>query len=506
MGMRHRRTMFRVALSMTALVALMGCSDDLVSTTSPAGERAPDVIRVAGGGGDAKVGNASPLGAPEAASSMVAGDARMMPMPCAGVTEFELVGELPALDTPADGWRYSKVTELDPAVVSRLTAAFGLTGSVEALPAEWGGGWRVGPDDGSAPALWLGADGLGWWSYSAPWPSVAVAEPAPVEAPDAVVSESSEMSGESPRPIEPVAPPEVKPPVGVPDAAQAEALARQRFAELGLEVNDADLEVYADEWSASVTLWHTLNGVRTGFATSVGFGENATITYAGGQFNTPEAVSGFARVGTPAAFERLSANGGMWWGGGVSKMMVDCAPVMTGEEAGVESGTTVEPPTFTVNIVGVKESWWTLYDVDGTVWLVPGYTFVDSEGGEHLVPAVSDELVQPAEPMPVDEPTPVEEPAPVEGPAVSEPAPGNTGASEPGYDPDQPVTSPVSSEVVERVVGLPEDEASTVAKELGFEMRVTERDGESFPVTADYRTDRINVVIEAGVVTTASIG
>lgn len=470
--MRHRRHTFRVAVSMTALIALLGCSDDFVSTSAPDAPRAPSVIRVAGGGGDAKVGGLVSSAAPEAASSMVADDGRMMPMPCGGITEFELVGDLPALDTPVDGWHFTAREGLDEAAVARLASVFGMSADVVELPADWGGGWRMGPDDGSAPAIWLGADGLGWWSYSAPWPTMREAEPI-----------AADGSFAEPEPMEP--------PVGVPSAAEAEQLARQVFEGLGLTVDPAHIETYADDWGASVTLWQVLDGLRTGFTTSVGFGENATITYAGGQLPSPERVTGFERIGSTAGFERLTSTVGGWWGGGMAKIMIDCAPP---EMANVADGEPVEPATMTVEIVSVKETWWQLYDVDGSVWLTPGYAFLDSNGIEYTVPAVVDELVEPVEPAPV-------EPAPVE-PGVIEPAPDDGGMSSPGYDPD----APVSTEVVERVIGLDEQAATDTATELGFEVRVVERDGESFPVTADYRVDRVNLVITDGVVTGASVG
>jgi len=509
-GMKHRRTTFRVALSMTALIALMGCSDDLPGTAGGA-EKAPTVIRIsgAGGSGGAKMSETAALGAPEAMSSDAAPTSRMM-MPCFGLTEYVLVGELPALDTPVDGWRYAPSTQLDEEAVARIAAAFGVGGDIVELPPDWGGGWRIGPDDGSAPALWFGADGLGWWSYSAPWNTTAEAN---AVASDQAVAPSGEGEGAMVDPS--IKPMELQPPVGVPDAARATELARQVFEQLGLEVGETDLEVYADQWGASVTLWHTLDGMRTGYATGLGFGADAAITYAGGQSREPERVTGFERVGTSAGFDRLVDSGGMWWGGGYARPKVSCAPPLVMDDSvTVEPGLTpegapepatepasepqfVEPPTITVEIVSVKEAWWTLYDMDGTVWLVPGYVFVDREGGEHMVPAVSDDLVQPVEPTSVDEPV-VSEPTPV----VSEPLPVEPGTSEP-VDVADPAAATATAE---EIIGLTEDKAAAVVEGAGLAWRVVERDGEQFPVTADYRTDRVNAVIADGVVTSAKVG
>ena len=56
-------------------------------------------------------------------------------------------------------------------------------------------------------------------------------------------------------------------------------------------------------------------------------------------------------------------------------------------------------------------------------------------------------------------------------------------------------------------VGLPEDEATVQAYNNGFDVvRITSRDGKYFPVTRDYREDRINFNIEETLVVQASVG
>lgn len=56
-------------------------------------------------------------------------------------------------------------------------------------------------------------------------------------------------------------------------------------------------------------------------------------------------------------------------------------------------------------------------------------------------------------------------------------------------------------------VGLTEVEAQTRASELGLaSVRIARRDGETFAGTADFRVDRLNIEIDNGIVTTASIG
>ena len=45
-----------------------------------------------------------------------------------------------------------------------------------------------------------------------------------------------------------------------------------------------------------------------------------------------------------------------------------------------------------------------------------------------------------------------------------------------------------------------EDEFSALAAEFGLTMRVVQRDGEFLMVTEDYSIDRVNVIVNSGVV------
>jgi hypothetical protein len=56
-------------------------------------------------------------------------------------------------------------------------------------------------------------------------------------------------------------------------------------------------------------------------------------------------------------------------------------------------------------------------------------------------------------------------------------------------------------------VGLREDEATVAAYNNGFcVVRITRRDGVSYPATRDYRTDRINFNVEEMLIVAASVG
>lgn len=63
-----------------------------------------------------------------------------------------------------------------------------------------------------------------------------------------------------------------------------------------------------------------------------------------------------------------------------------------------------------------------------------------------------------------------------------------------------------SPEVIVTVVGLAEAEAIKAVEEAGFHAQVTEREGNYFVITRDYRTDRINLKVKDGLVFAAKIG
>jgi hypothetical protein len=69
--------------------------------------------------------------------------------------------------------------------------------------------------------------------------------------------------------------------------------------------------------------------------------------------------------------------------------------------------------------------------------------------------------------------------------------------------------SETAQAVAAEVIGMTEAEAISTIEGVGSEeltYRVTRRDDESYPMTMDYRLDRINLEIDNGVVTKTSIG
>jgi heat shock protein HslJ len=70
----------------------------------------------------------------------------------------------------------------------------------------------------------------------------------------------------------------------------------------------------------------------------------------------------------------------------------------------------------------------------------------------------------------------------------------------------EPTISDATQKLAEEVVGLPEDEAQAAIEGAGLTYRVVARDGKALAATDDYSVTRINVAVDDGTVTEATIG
>lgn len=66
--------------------------------------------------------------------------------------------------------------------------------------------------------------------------------------------------------------------------------------------------------------------------------------------------------------------------------------------------------------------------------------------------------------------------------------------------------TPLPLGVAQELIGLTENEAALCAASLNWGFRVGARDGEYFALTMDYRTDRVNVIVKEGIVTSVDVG
>jgi hypothetical protein len=235
--------------------------------------------------------------------------------------------------------------------------------------------------------------------------------------------------------------PEPQPPANVPTKAEAEAMARAVFASLGIDLGSYQLETYADEWGANVNAYLVLDGMRTSLSMSVGFGAEGAVTWAGGYLATPLRGDDYPRIGVEAAVQRLNDQSNWWMypmaaakssvdpasagvaaSGGPAPLAVPPQPSDTGapiEPAPVDTSAPFEPlppetilidpgtidtTPIVVTLTDPAPSLEMMWADDGTIWLLPGYTFQSTDGGIYSVLAVPDEFIQQAQPdlLPLD--------------------------------------------------------------------------------------------------------
>ena len=441
------------------------------------------------------------LSATEAtADAALAPNSKMAALPYE--VEYEVEGDLPALDGKAQSWKSNGVPS-----EKRMTAiatALGVEGDLIERKKEEGGGFVAGPTDGLAPSVSFGDpefDPYLSWYYSAAW-ATSSRSSEPAVAPDAATSDSATSDSATPTTFVEV-PEEMKKPENLPSKDEARDRAKSIMNEAGVDVRDDDIEVYADDWSVSVTAWTRVGDIRAPMSWTFGFGDGGAVTWAGGNLLSFEKGPKFPRVGSLVGVERLGdPKYSGWYGyGPVAKAVAEPASAedsvaeapLPGGDASITAP--VAPTVQTVVITGVKESLTPIIDADNVMWLVPSYEYTVKDGYTISVLAIADEFIEQATPT-ADTTVPgggaVVEPMPVDGSGSS----GSSGSVEPELPKDE----------VLALVGLSEEEATKVAESKGWIVRVSSRDGEDYQLTMDYVTNRVNLTVVDGKVTGVSVG
>ena len=302
-SLRRTRRLAPVAAAVVLTMSACGASDEASSSTSSSATvPGPSVIQIAAGSGGGRSG--APAEEATADAMTPAMSSRI------AFIEYSFEGDLPNFDGPAPSWFFEPGQEPSAERVQAMAAALGVAGELEPLSAEMGGGWVVGPSDGSAPALMVSKSSLLDWWYS-PGP---LADSTSVGCASAGFDPTVDTAMAPDGAVTPtVAPcPEPEPPVGVPSEDEARAAATELFGSLGYDVSQYELEVYADEWSASVTAWLLLDGRRSPVSMNVGFGADGAVTWVSGILAEPQRGGDYPRIGTAAAFERLQEQGTGW--------------------------------------------------------------------------------------------------------------------------------------------------------------------------------------------------
>ena len=198
-------------------------------------------------------------------------------------------GDAVDLTAPAPSWYFDPTVSPTTEQIEALARALGVEGEVRELAADMGDGWMVGPDTYEEPTLNVGADAMQSWWYN-PGNTAVVSPPCelyppgdpmgdfgdtPIIAPDAPGTDAGAATDVVTEPaIEPAETPVCEapaPPANVPDQATAEAKARALLDTLGFAADSYEFETYADEWSANVTGYLVLEGIRTSMSVNVGY-------------------------------------------------------------------------------------------------------------------------------------------------------------------------------------------------------------------------------------------
>ena len=339
-----------------------------------------------------------------------------------------------------------------------------------------------GSTDGSAPGLYVNGDAsLSYWSYNnmstSSRSSCAVAPSAPDSSADtAVVAPDCGM-------------PEA--PTNLPTKDKAISTTRDLLINGGLSVENLRFDVYADDWGVSVTAVEQVDGFEVPLSNSVTFGQDSRVSYANGVFVTLKKSQKYPLISSTDGVKRLQ-DSMLTSGCAVCRGAVDVMETTTIDEASAAVPSDV--PDEVVKITGVKNSLVLIFTAKGVPVLLPAYTYFNSDGDVGQVIAVQDKFIKKQE---------------VERPSDSVPAPGTNTVPVEQVPPVSISPTPfaeVTQEQAATLVGLTEDEATKVAQEKGWTIRVAARDGEQFMLTKDYLFSRVNISVVASFVTEVTVG
>jgi hypothetical protein len=315
-----------------------------------------------------------------------------------------------------------------------------------------------------------------------------------------------------------------EPPQGVPSAAEAEAKTKDLLAAIGEDPAGYELETFADEWSASVVAWPSLDGVRAPVSWGFGFGADGVVQSANGSLADPVPAGPYPLIDLDAALAWLTEHSslvGTARGGPHVDVAEPTGAAAAGSagSTGASAGSPTATGAITVETVVPEPTgptgldWRCRRATDqrrsagtrgrsgrghGTRGrhpdrrpprplvgvgcrrlglALPAYTFIDTTDRQHTVPAVTDEFL-----IVVD--TPAIEP---DRPTT----PTSTGT--------KPLDPPTVDHAL--ITGLTVDEAANALAEVGLTLRVVLEGDVDLAVTDDFSATRVNVTVNSGTVT-----
>jgi hypothetical protein len=239
--------------------------------------------------------------------------------------------DLPTLGGEAHAYRLRGEVDLD--ALGRVARALGVEGEpkqgVDAKDS-----WTIESGDQTLSASEYG--GGSWW-YSR---QSAQAEPGCEGGPDQTCSSPAFDPGRAPDTTTTV----LAPPADLPSTSEAEQIARDLFADMGVELAGADVSVEGpyEAWYVNVT--PRIGGLPvSGYGFTASVGPRGEILNAAGILATPEDLGSYPTIDTRKAIDRLndrSADGGS--GAGGRELAMD-TPAVAPADAPITS-TTLEGP------------------------------------------------------------------------------------------------------------------------------------------------------------------
>lgn len=323
-------------------------------------------------------------------------------------------------DLPDSAKAYELEGKTDAAAVTKLAKAFGVTGKVVSDDQ----GWTV---DSDGPQMRVTeASGLPFHLGAQPVPDAyayACAEPAPPTDPAANDAANGTTTKDAPAP-----PPSGRDTITEPDDARcaapprnpdlptksaAEKIARDALDAGGLAMTGARFTTNAGYDSWDVTIEREVDGVANNAMTlSVLVGPKGRILSAYGNLGRPVAVGDYPLVSAAKAVDRLNKQqeGGDGRGGGDVQMGAPepaiasdtptpamVAPVPTCNPAADCVESPIEPVTREVTLTKARLTLTPVssgHEPNSPLYLLPAFSFTDSDGGEVQIEAVTDRYLK----------------------------------------------------------------------------------------------------------------
>lgn len=252
---------------------------------------------------------------------------------------------------------------------------------------------------------------------------------------------------------------------------------------LGVDTAELKVDVYADDWGASVTYNELMEGVPGLRYWIFTYGGEQELQYASGPLSDVVKGPSYPTVSVDEAFKRLSDER---FGVYPAEYLRANSATMTRTGWSQDAPNSQKVVTFT--LTGARRSVTGIYMEKFGNIMMPAYTFTNEDGDVVRVIAIEDKYLSFAS-----------VPVPDSVPAVTEPIPSD---SVPGVN--EPIA--ISQSDADSLVGLSLEEATKVAESRRWTLRVASVDGKENMLTTDYSYLRVNVSVVDGIVTAVTIG